>query len=157
MNSKKLPTENGKKMDKDYTKPGVFQPGHAPLPGAGRPTGSVDPVKDLAKKIAEKRISLGLNARQRKQLEKQGFVIEEITILERILLDWATSNNVNKQEKFIERVAGKVPNVNQNQNSSFDFMKHADKFTDAELEAIRDGADPLEILFSKLPSIKEED
>lgn len=153
MNKDKKPKIIGKKLEKDYTKPGVFQPGHAPHPGAGRPLGSVDPVKEIGKRIAETRIKIGLPTKIRRKL---GLDAAEITVLEGIMTELATSSNPAKLQMFLERTYGKVANINVNQNSTFDFMKHADKFTDAELEAIKDGADPLEILFSKLPSAQED-
>lgn len=153
----KSPTNSGTKLEKpkDYSKPGVFKPGpddrrHL----SGRPAGAVDPVKEIGRKIAEQRIKIGLPVKIRKRL---GLDADEMTILEGIMMELATSNNPAKLQMFLERTYGKVANVNVNQNSSFDFMKHADKFTDAELEAIKDGADPLDILFSKLPSVNEEE
>lgn len=152
----KQPTDTGKILDKPR-KPGTFVPGDPRINMAGKPKGATDPVKEIAKKIAETRIKTGLTAKQRKQLQKMGIQDEGVSVIEAILIDWATSSNAQKQDKFMERYAGKVPNINMNQNSTFDFMKHADKFTDSELQAIKDGADPLEILFSKLPTIGDND
>jgi hypothetical protein len=144
------PKISGKKHVIQRRSNGTFLPGVSPNP-KGRPVGSADPLKEIAKRIGEARIAMRLSAKRRRELAKIGIQEEGISIIEAILLDWAISDNVAKQEKFVERYGGKVANVNVNQNSTFDFMKHADKFTDAELEAIKNGADPLDILFSKLP------
>lgn len=162
MNTNKIPEKSGNKQEKigrgrsEGSRATQFKPGQSGNP-AGRPIGSNDPVKEIAKKIAEKRIATGMTVKQRRALEKAGFNLEEVTVVEMILTDWATSRNVNKQEKFIERYAGKVANVNVNQNSSFDFMKHASRFTDGELEQIKNGADPLDLFSSKIPDVETVD
>jgi len=120
----------------------------------GRPFGSVDPLKEIGRKIAEERIADGLSIKQRRRLVKMGVKVEDLSVVEHIMRDWAFSNSAIKQEKYIERTFGKVPNVNINSNSSFDWMRHSSKFTDAELEAIKDGADPLEIYSSKIPDVE---
>ena len=135
------------------SRPWLFKPGQSGNL-KGRPKGvATDPVKELIEIIATHKIRITAKRRAKLGLKVD---VGELTTLEHILLDWATSLSPAKQQMFMERYAGKVANVNLNQNSSFDFMKHADKFTDAELEAIRDGADPLDILFSKLPSVVED-
>lgn len=56
-----------------------------------------------------------------------------------------------------DRYFGKIPNVNLNTNQNIDIVsKFKDKLTDSELEAISNGADALEILLKKLPTINEE-
>ena len=143
-------------LSKEY-KPWQFKPGQSGNP-AGRPVGSADPVKEIAERIANARIAMKLSAKQRRELAKMGVTDDNMTVLEHIIFDWATSSNVVKQDKFMERLAGKVPNKNVNQNqSNFDFMKYASKFTDSELEAIKGGADPLEILVAKLPDIEKDE
>jgi len=145
-----------KQSKKEY-KPWQFKPGQSGNP-AGRPVGSVDPVKEVAERIANARIAMKLSAKQRRELAKMGITDDNMTVLERIIFDWATSSNVVKQDKFMERLAGKVANRNVNQNqSNFDFMKYASKFTDAELEAIKNGSDPLEILIAKLPDADRDE
>jgi len=136
---------------KEY-KPWQFRPGQSGNPN-GKPKGAgTDPLKELATIIASHKIKI-TKAKQK----RLGLSTDKLTLLEHIMIDWASSLNSTKQDLFMQRFAGKVPNVNlnSNQNSNFDFMKHADKFTDAELEAIKNGADPLDILFSKLPNVGE--
>lgn len=131
-------------------RPWLFKPGQSGNP-KGKPRGlGRTPVNELLDIIAKHKIKLSPTRKR-----KLGLTVDEITTLEHILLDWATSLTPAKQQMFIERYLGKMPNVNQNVNSNFDFMKHADKFTDSELEEIKNGADPLDILFSKLPSVEE--
>lgn len=138
--------------------PGVpFTPGDPRINTAGRKPGSGDPLKEIAKRIAESRIKTGLTKKQQRQLKQLGIEEEGISVIESIMIDWATSSNVAKQERFAERYAGKVPNVNQNTNTNFDVMKYVDKFTDAELQAIKEGADGLEILIGKIDGVTASD
>ncbi len=135
---------------------GRFLPGYTANP-AGKPKGYRDPLKEIGRRIAEQRISQGLTIKQRKALEKAGFQLEDVTMIDTIMMDLATSRNPTKQNMFIERTYGKVPNVNINHNDSFDFMKYRKKYTDSELEQIAEGADALEILLNKIPDIDEEE
>ena len=124
---------------------------------AGRPIGSVDPLKEIGRKIADKRIQLHVPKKQQEQMRKLGIHPEgnDISIIESIMLHLASSDNPAKIAMFIERTYGKTANININQNSSFDFMQHASKFTDSELEAIKNGADPISIISEKLLDVNE--
>lgn len=120
---------------------------------AGKPKGCVDPVKEIGRRIAEKRIKLALNRKDYNRLVKMGILDEgdDMTMLESIMLELASSGNPAKLEMFLERTYGKVPNKNINENSGFDWTRYVSKFTDAELERIKSGEDPLQILVSKIP------
>jgi CRISPR/Cas system-associated protein endoribonuclease Cas2 len=152
MSTDTSPSITGKKQDR---KPGTFTKDDPRINRAGKAPGSVDPLKEIGRKIAEKRIEAGLTVKQRNLLKKAGYVLEDLSVIEAIMIELASSSNPAKIQMYLERTYGKVANINVNQNSQFDFMKHANKFTDAELEAIKAGADPLDILFAKLPDVEE--
>lgn len=153
----KNPDESGKKVGPPRRPDGTLLPGMGSLNPAGRPPGSVDPLKEIGRKIAESRMQLKMTVAQRRELQKAGLLDDDTTLIEQVMALLATSSNPVKIQMFMERLYGKVANVNVNQNSQFDFMKHANKFTDAELESIKVGADPLDILFAKLPDVNEKD
>lgn len=133
-----------------------WKPGQSGNP-AGRPKGSVDPLKEIGRKIAEQRISSGLSIKQQRQLKKLGISFDDTSVLELIMTEMALSSNPAKIAMFLERTFGKVPNVNLNTNQNIDIVsKFKNKFTDSELESIAGGADALEILLAKLPDVGEE-
>jgi hypothetical protein len=144
--------ESTDKTGKKQYRTGQFLPGQSGNPN-GRPPGSKDYLRELLDVVSTHEIKI-TRARQK----KLGIDKDTLTTLEHILLDWATSLSPAKQAMFIERMFGGVPRVNVNQNqSNFDFMKYASKFTDAELEAIKNGSDPLEILVAKLPDVDRDE
>lgn len=131
---------------------GQFQKGVSGNP-SGKPVGAKpNPVKEILEVIANHEIKITRARQKRLGIDK-----DKLTTLEHIFLDWATSLSPAKQQMFIERVIGKVPNVNLNTNQNIDIVsKFKSKFTDSELESIAGGADALEILLSKLPDVSEE-
>ena len=119
---------------------------------AGSPKCSVDPLREIGRRIAEKRIKLGLPAKEMRRLKAMGLLDEdEVTVAEAIMLGLAGSSTPQKLEMYLDRTFGKVPNKNINENSGFDWTQYVSKFTDAELERIKSGEDPLQILVSKIP------
>lgn len=149
--------ESGSKQEPKRRPDGTYEEGQSGNP-AGRPLGSVDPVKEIGRKIAARRIAAKIPTKLRNQLKKAGVEvddIEQLTMLDLIMEQLASSSNPAKLQMFLERTYGKVPNVNVNTNQNVDFVvRYASKFTDAELEAIKEGADALEILVSKLPDVE---
>jgi hypothetical protein len=132
--------------------PYQFQPGHTGNKN-GRPR---DIVKDVGKMIANKRAGKALSDRERKLAEDLDMNPNEITMLEQIMLSLATSKNPLKIALFLERTYGKVANININAEVNTALvMRFRSKFTDAELEDIADGANPMDILFDKLPDVDD--
>lgn len=164
METNKNPLETGSKQDKHPNDPkrrldGTFLPGVSPNP-TGRPAGAVDPVREIGLRIAKKNIGLGIPVKTRRKLEKLGLLEDpNVTLLESIMLELATSSNPAKLQMFLERTFGKVANVNVNNNINFDMAelvkKYSSKFTLAELERIATGENALEILLNKLPDIED--
>jgi len=119
----------------------------------GNPKGrSPDLVKSIAKRIAQLKAGKILSPKELQKLKKLGIADADITVIESIIVDWATSTNPIKQQMYIERLAGKVPNININAEISTALVsRFRSKFTDAELERIASGEDALEVLVDKLP------
>ena len=140
-----------KKLSDD--RPWLFKKGDDPRRNTkGRPPKKQDDIiKELTEVLMTHKVVLPTKVRRKMNLDTS-----EITILENILLDWALSLNPAKQQMLIERVFGKVPVRNINENSGFDWTKYVGKFTDAELERIKSGEDPLQILVSKIPDADTE-
>lgn len=125
----------------------------------GRKPGSYDPVKEIGKKIAD--MQLPIPAETKRQLKKMGYSVDdsvEMTVLENLLLRSALSNNPSLIDTYLDRTFGKVPNTNVNTNQTVDLVgRFKSKFTDAELEAINNGASALDILFDKIQDVSLED
>ena len=98
--------------------------------------------------IAERKIKLPAKRKKYLGLDKN-----ETTVLESIVTDWAMSLNPVKQQMFIERIFGKVPNININQNLDI-VVRFRRKFTDSELQVIASGGDALQILLDKIPDVQ---
>jgi hypothetical protein len=151
-------SEISEKKHKHPPPPHAWKPGQSGNP-AGRPVGSGDPLKEIGRKLAEKRIRLGLKTKELRELQHMGLlesIDEEMSLAEAIMLQLAVSGNPAKLEMYLERAYGKVPNKNINENSGFDWTRYVGKFTDAELERIKSGEDPLQILVSKIPDADNE-
>lgn len=135
---------------------GQFVKGDARINRAGKLPGTknkLTPLKEIGEKIAAQTFKLTTRAQKRKAKELGLDVYADYTMAELMMLDLATSSNAQKMQMFFDRTFGPV--VTRNVNTSFDFARYASKFTDAELQAILDGADPLEILISKIPDVSE--
>jgi len=133
-------------------KPYQFLPGESGNP-SGRPP---DLVKGIAMRMGQLKAGAILSEKELDKLKKLGLATADITVIESIVLDWATSTNPIKQQMYIERVAGKVPNININAEVSAAVVsKFRDKLTDAELERIGAGEDALEILLEKIPDVPD--
>lgn len=134
--------------------PYQFKPGQSGNPN-GRPK---DPVKEIGKRIARARATKALSEKERRRAEDLGFDPNDITLLEHLMLQLATSKNPYKVALYLERTFGKVPNININAEVNAALItKFRRKFTDAELESIADGANPMDILFEKLPDVDDQD
>lgn len=137
---------------------GQFVKGDERINRAGKIPGTrnkLTPLKEIGEKIAAQTFKLTTRAQKRKAKELGLDVYADYTMAELMMLDLATSSNAQKMQMFFDRTFGPV--VTRNVNTSFDFARYASKFTDAELQAILDGADPLEILISKIPDVSEGD
>ena len=127
-----------------------FQPGQSGNP-SGRPP---DLIKAIALRMAQLKAERILSENELEKLKRLGLDKAGITVIENIILDWATSGDSAKQQMFVERVGGKVPNINLNAEISAGLVtRFKSKLTDSELEAIANGADAMDILFDKLPDI----
>jgi len=129
-----------------------LKPGQSGNPGGRTP----DLVKGIAMRLGQLKAGKILSEKELVKLEKLGLDEADITVIESIVLDWATSTNPIKQQMYIERVSGKVPNININAEVSAAVVgKFRNKLTDAELERIGAGEDALEILLEKLPDVPD--
>ena len=129
-----------------------FLPGQSGNPD-GRPK---DIVREIGKRIMAKRVGKVLSPKERKLAEDMDFQADEITVLENMLLQMAMSKNPAKNIIFLERVLGKVPDINYNVQVNNDIVRRfRSKLTDAELERIVAGEDPLDILLEKIPDVVE--
>ncbi len=118
---------------------------------SGRPK---DIIKEIGKRIMKTRVGKVLNPKERKLAEDMDFQPDEITVLENMLLQMAMSKNPAKNIIFLERVFGKVPDINFNVQVNDDIVRRfRSKLTDAELERIVAGEDPLDILLEKIPDV----
>ena len=127
-------------------------PGQSANPSGRAP----DVVKAIAKRIAQLKAGKILGEKELDKLRRLGLDHADITVIESIILDWATSTNPIKQQMYIERIAGKVPNININAEVSAAVVsKFRNKLTDAELERIGAGEDALEILLEKIPDVPD--
>ena len=134
---------------KDYK----FQPGKSGNPSGRAP----DLVKGIALRIAQLQAGRILSEKEQEKLKRLNIDTADITVLESIIIDWATSSNPLKQQLYVERVAGRVPNINLNAEISQGLVtRFKSKLTDSELEAIAGGADAMDILFDKLPDVEED-
>lgn len=131
-----------------------WKPGQSGNP-SGRPN---DFVKGIALRIAQLRANKILTDKEQIKLEKLGIASADITVLESLILDWATSKNPIKQQMYLERIAGKVPNINLNAQMSEELVtRFKSKLTDSELERIAGGEDAFQILLDKLPDADDDD
>ena len=129
-----------------------FQPGTVPNPH-GRPK---DPLKALGLRIAQLKMNKVLNEKEEKYIQDLGMDTADLKVIEHIMLSLATSGHPAKLEMFLDRVYGKVPNININtEMSAILVSKFRAKFTDAELQRIVSGEDALEVLISKLPDVDQ--
>lgn len=129
-----------------------FKPGQSGNP-SGRPR---DIVREIGKRIASAKANKSLKPKERKVAEDLGFDTNDLTLLEHIMLSLATSKNPLKIQMFFERVYGKVPNININAEVNAALVtRFRSKFTDAELEDIASGSNPMDILLDKLPDIDD--
>lgn len=136
----------------DAARPYMWKKGQSGNP-SGRPK---DVVKEIGKRISQARAGRALRPRERKLAEDLGFDVNDITMLEQIMLSLATSKHPLKVALFLERTYGKVPNININAEINTQLvMRFRSKLTDAELEDIANGANPMDILFDKLPDIDD--
>lgn len=124
---------------------------------SGNPSGRPkDIVKAIGQQIAAKKMGGALKPKQRELAEQMGFNTSDITLLEHLMLNLATSANPAKTALFLERTFGKVANININAEVDAQLVaRFRNKFTDSELQAIADGESPMDILFDKLPNIDE--
>ena len=147
------PAERRRKAGLKNIAPYKFKPGESGNPSGRTP----DILKGIALRLAQLKIGKILSAKQRKVLKNLGLEETNITMIEGIMLDWATSSNPVKQQLFAERLAGKVPNVNINAEVNAQLVtKFRNKLTDGELSRIAAGEDALDILLEKLPDVVEE-
>jgi len=125
----------------------------------GNPNGRTpDIAKGIAMRIAQLKLGKILSKEEIDKLEKLGLKEADITVVEGIMLDWAMSTRADKQALFMERLAGKVPNININAEMSAQLVRRfRAKLTDAELSRIVNGEDALDILLEKLPDVTEQD
>lgn len=155
---KQIVRVSGKKQVKKRTLPEAaapykFKPGQSGNP-SGRPP---DLVKGIAMRMGQLKAGEILSEAEQEKLVRLGLDKADITVIETIILDWATSSNPIKQQMYIERIAGKVPNVNINAEVSAALVtRFRSKFTDAELERIAGGEEALEILLEKLPDVSND-
>ena len=127
-------------------------PGQSANPSGRAP----DMVKGIAMRLGQLKAGKILSEKELEKLKRLGLDAADITVIESIVLDWATSTNPLKQQMYIERVAGKVPNININAEVSAAIVsKFRNKFTDAELERIGAGEDALEMLLEKIPDVPD--
>lgn len=103
----------------------------------------------MAQSIGDEEIELEIGEGKAKQTMV-------VTRAELILLDWSTSNSPQKQELFMAYAYGRVPQVNVNQNMTMLLRQYGDRLTDAELDRVKAGESPLDILISKLPKIADD-
>lgn len=145
--------EQGKKFKPTPPVEYQFKKGQSGNPGGRTP----DIVKGIALRIAQLQVGKILDEKEIDKLKKLGLDTADMTVIENIILDWATSRNPIKQQMYIERISGRVPNVNINAEINAGLVtKFKNKFTDSELEAIAGGANAMDILFDKLPDVEED-
>lgn len=131
-----------------------FQPGQSGNP-SGRPP---DVLKAIGLRIAQLKANKVLKPNELKMLEDLGIDTASVTVIEALMAQLAMSKNPIKQQMYMERVFGKVPNINLNAQISESIVtRFKSKFTDAELERIVNGEDALEILLEKLPDADGND
>jgi len=126
---------------------------------SGNPSGRPpDMIKGIALRVAQLKAGKVLSEREQEKLKRLGIDAADITTLESILIDWATSKNPLKQSLFVERVGGKVPNINLNAQIQESLVsRFKSKLTDSELERIAGGEDAMDILLDKLPDVDGSD
>lgn len=118
----------------------------------GKPRGSRNTLRQVGERIAGARAYALLSIKQRNLATSMGFNVDEMSIIEAVMINLATSANPNKIALFLERTYGKVPNINLNAQLNENLItRFRSKLTDSELEEVANGADVLEILLSKLP------
>lgn len=130
-----------------------LQPGQSGNP-SGRPP---DALKAIGLRIAQMKAGKILKPKEQEMLKSLGIDTADVTVIEHIMASLATSKNPMKVQMFMERVYGKMPNINLNAEISSGLVtRFKSKLTDSELEAIAGGADAMDILFDKLPDIEED-
>lgn len=138
-----------KQLRKDL-EPYKWQPGQSGNP-SGRPK---DPLKAIGLRIAQLKVGKTLKPKEQKYLQDFGLEMADLTTIEFIMAQLATSRNPAKIQMYLERTFGSVPRINLNAQISENLVQRfGSKFTDAELERIKSGEDALEILLDKLPDV----
>lgn len=115
-------------------------------------------LKEIGKRIAKASVRRYLNKEEREIAEQLEMNPDDMNMVESIMLSLATSKRPEKIAMFLERVYGKVPNLNINAQISESLVaRFRSKLTDAELERIGAGEDTLQILLDKLPDVNEDE
>lgn len=150
---RKPPTDKQREAGTKNITPYKWKPGES-----GNPSGrSPDILKGIALRVAQLKVGKVLTKKEIAVLHKLGIEDANITIIERMMIDWATSKDSRKNELFAERLAGKVPNVNISAEVNSELVaRFRNKLTDGELSRIAAGEEALDILLEKLPDVIEE-
>lgn len=120
---------------------------------SGRPK---DTLKALGMRIAQLKAGKVLKPKEQKYLQDLGLDTADMSVITFIMAQLATSRDPAKISMFLERVYGKVPNININAEISTALVtRFRSKFTDAELERIVSGEEALEILLDKIPDVAD--
>jgi hypothetical protein len=143
-----------KKQVPEELKKYQWKPGQTGNPH-GRPR---DTLKTIGLRIAELKAHKILSDKEKQFIEDLGLKTADLKMIEYIMASLAMSGHPMKLEMFLDRVYGKVPNININAEVSAALVaKFKSKLTDAELERISSGEDALEILMEKIPDVNEQD
>jgi hypothetical protein len=146
--------ETPKKQLREDLEPYKWKKGQTGNP-RGRPK---DPLKAIGLRIAQLKAHKVLTPEEEKYIQALGLETADLKVIEHIMVSLAMSSNPAKVEMFLDRVYGKVPNININAEISATLVaKFRNKFTDAELERIASGEDALDVLISKLPDVDHDE